>query len=250
LTGYGFLPLDKTSGPRGGYSEYMHLYPRTLMHRIPPEVPLALASLYQPLAAGVRWAVQVPRTALGDAILILGCGQRGLGAVVASREAGASTIIVTGLARDRHKLNLARSLGAHHTIVADEEDVVARVMTITAGRGVDVALDVVPAAAHPVVHAIEVVRPGGTIVLAGLKGQDTKVSIDTDRLVMNEITVHGVFSQTRFAYEQAIRLLAENRYDLGRLHTYSFPLEQAEEAIRTLAGELPGRDAISVALTP
>jgi threonine dehydrogenase-like Zn-dependent dehydrogenase len=213
-------------------------------------MPIELATQYQALAAGVRWAVQVPRTALGDAVLILGCGQRGLGAVVACREAGAGCIIVTGLARDAHKLALARALGAHHTIVADQEDTVARVQAITAGRGVDVVLDVVPAAALPVIHAVEAARPGGTIVIAGVKGGRTTVALDTDRVLFKELTIHGVYSQGRPAYEQALRLLTENRYGLERLHSHRFPLDRAAEAIMTLGGEIPGREAICVALVP
>jgi hypothetical protein len=37
---------------------------------------------------------------------------------------------------------------------------------------------------------------------------------------------------------------------LGRLHTHSFGLEQAEEAIATLAGDVPDKHAISISLTP
>ncbi|MGH6718142.1 MAG: zinc-dependent alcohol dehydrogenase [Alphaproteobacteria bacterium] len=250
LPSYGFLPLDVAGGLTGGYADYLHLQPRTVLHRVPAALPTALAAMYQALAAGVRWAVQVPRTALGDAVLILGCGQRGLGAVVACREAGAGTIIVTGLGRDAHKLALARALGAHHTIVADAEDTVARVRAITAGRGVDVVLDVVPAAPQPVLHAVEAVRPGGTIVIAGVKGGRTTVALDTDRVLFKELTIRGVYSQGRPAYEEALRLLAENRYGLERLHTHDFPLEQAAEAIMTLAGEIAGREAIGVSLRP
>ncbi len=250
LPSYGFLPLDFGHGLWGGYGEYIHLHPRTLMHRLPAGMPVALATIYQALAAGIRWAVQVPRTALGDTILILGCGQRGLGSVVAASEAGAGCIIVTGLARDAHKLGLARSLGAHHTIVADEEDTVARVMAITNGAGADVVLDVVPAAPHPVIQAVEAVRVGGTIVIAGIKGQDTRVALDTDRVLFKEITIHGVYSQGRAAYEQSLRLLAQNTHGLERLHTHAFPLEQAAEALLTLGGEVPGREAICVSLHP
>lgn len=250
LPAYGFLPLDFGHGLWGGYADYIHLHPRTVLHRIPEAMPLALATQYQALAAGLRWAVQVPRTALGDTVLILGCGQRGLGAVIACREAGAGCIIVTGLARDGFKLALARALGAHHTILADREDVVARVAGITGGAGADVVLDVVPGAPHPVVQAVEAARIGGTIVIAGVKGRDTTVALDTDRLLFKELTVHGVYSQGREAYEQALRLLAENRHGFERLHTHSFPLERAEEAILTLAGERPGADAICVSIEP
>ncbi len=250
LPAYGFLPLDFGHGLWGGYASHLHLMPRTVLHRIPEEMPIELATQYQSLAAGVRWAVQVPNTALGDSVLILGPGQRGLGSVIACREAGAGTIIVTGLRRDAHKLALARALGAHHTIIADEEDTVERVLAITGGRGVDVAIDVVPASPQPIVDAVGAVRIGGTVVIGGVKGGTTKVALDSDRILFRELTIRGVYSQGSAAYAQALRLLAENRYDLARLHTHSFPLEEADTAIRTLAGEVRGVEAVSVSLHP
>jgi hypothetical protein len=45
-------------------------------------------------------------------------------------------------------------------------------------------------------------------------------------------------------------MLIENKYDFARLHTHSFPLEQADTAIRTLAGEVEGAKAIGVSLQP
>ena len=248
LPAYGFLPRDAGFGLSGGYAEYMHLRARTVLHKIPHDLPVELASQYQALAAGVRWAVHVPRTALGDTVLILGCGQRGLGSVIACREAGAGTIIVTGLKRDRHKLALAEALGADHTIVADEEDTVARVMEVTGGRGVDVVVDVVPIAAMPIVHAVEVARPGGTIVIAGVKGHATTVDLDSDKVLSKELTIHGVYSQGWDAYEEALGMLDKNRYNFERLHTHSFPLDEAERAILTLAGEIAGEEAICVSL--
>lgn len=250
LPAYGFLPMDVGHGLWGGYATHLHLMPRTVLHRIPQEMPLELAAMYQALAAGVRWAVTVPKTALGDSVLILGCGQRGLGAVIACREAGAGSIIVTGLARDRHKLDLALALGADHVVVVDRENTVERVAALTAGRGVDVAIDVVPASPQPIIDAVEAVRPGGTIVIAGVKGKTTTVALDSDRVLFKEITIHGVYSQGAAAYREALRLLAENKYDLARLHTHSFPLEQAARAIETLAGEIAGESAICVSLHP
>jgi threonine dehydrogenase-like Zn-dependent dehydrogenase len=64
--------------------------------------------MFNPLGAGVRWAVHLGGAGLGDTVLILGAGQRGLAAVLAARTAGSGTIIVTGLSRDAGKLALAR----------------------------------------------------------------------------------------------------------------------------------------------
>lgn len=250
LPAYGFLPLDYMHGLWGGYATHIHLMPRTVLHRIPDEMPIELATQYQSLAAGIRWAVQVPKTALGNSVLILGPGQRGLGSVIACREAGAGQIIITGRSRDRYKLDMAMALGAHHVIVVDEEDTVSRVLEITHGRGVDVAIDVAPSAAQPVVDAIGAVRIGGIVVIAGVKGRKTKVAIDTDLVLFREIRIQGVYSQGRDAYTQALRMLSENKYELARLHTHSFPLAHADLAVRTLAGEIEGQNAVSVSLHP
>jgi threonine dehydrogenase-like Zn-dependent dehydrogenase len=249
IPAYGYLPMDHGHGLSGGYASHIHLHPRTLLHKLPASLSLKLATMYQAIAGGVRWSVHLPHTALGDTVLVLGCGQRGLGAVIACREAGVGRIIVTGLARDRFKLDLAMALGASHTIVSDQEDTVARVMEITAGRGVDVVVDLAPSAPQTLNHAIDSVKSGGTVVLAGLKG-NRPVPFNADRAIFKEITLRGAFSQGWQAYEQALRILDENRHDLARLKTHDLPLEDAERAIRILAGEVPGEEGICLALHP
>jgi threonine dehydrogenase-like Zn-dependent dehydrogenase len=249
IPAYGYLPMDHGHVLWGGYATHIHLHARTVLHKLPASLSPKLATMYQAIAGGVRWAVQLPKTGLGDTVLILGCGQRGLGAVIACREAGVSRIIITGLARDRFKLDLARALGANHAIVSDEEDTVARTMEITGGCGADVVVDLAPSAPQTVNHALDAVKSGGIVVLAGLKGP-RPVAFDTDRVIFKEITLLGAFSQGWQAYEQALRILDENRYDLARLKTHDFALEDAPTAIRILAGEVPGEEGICLALHP
>lgn len=122
-------------------------------------------------------------------------------------------------------------------------------MALTGGRGVDVALDVTPVATKLVTDAFEAVRLGGTVVLAGIKGGASTVAVDTDRLIYREIKLHGVFTQARPAYQQAIALLARWPGTFQRLHTHSFPLESTAEAIEVLAGER-GEGAICISIHP
>jgi threonine dehydrogenase-like Zn-dependent dehydrogenase len=235
---YGFTPADVGHGFWGGYSDYMHLHERTILHKLPDTMPLALATLYQPLAAGVRWAVQLPETRLGDSVLILGHGQRGLGSVIAAKRAGASQIIITGTSRSRQKMKLAKALGADHTIAADTENVVERVMAITNGRGVDVIVDVVPVATQPIVDAVEVARIGATIILSGIKGR-VGTTLNVDRIIYKELVIKGVYSQGAPAYREAFRIIAENPPALADMHTHEFPLERAEDALLVFGKERP-----------
>jgi threonine dehydrogenase-like Zn-dependent dehydrogenase len=248
---YGFTPTDVGHGFWGGYSQYMHLHERTIFHRVPDKLPLSIASLYQPLGAGVRWAVQVPELAFGESILILGSGQRGLGATVAARAAGAGQIIVTGTSRGHAKLDLAKALGADHVIRADQENVVERVKSLTDGKGVHVVLDTVPIDTAPIVDAVECCRLGGTIVLAGVKDKNLPIAVNTNRLIYKEITMKGVYAQNYGAYIEAFRLLSQLGPTLAALHTHEFKLTDVEQALLVMAKEKPSAvDPICVTLHP
>ncbi|HVN64252.1 MAG TPA: alcohol dehydrogenase catalytic domain-containing protein, partial [Candidatus Binataceae bacterium] len=127
MSAYGYTSTKIPPSLWGGYSQYMYLDPHTVMHKMSHSVPPEIAVLFNPLGAGIRWAVQLPGTGIGSSIAILGPGQRGLASVVAAKEAGAETIIVTGLKRDAKKLELAKLFGATHTVNVDEIDPVAAV---------------------------------------------------------------------------------------------------------------------------
>ena len=88
------------------------LHPNTRLHRVSSSLPADIAVLFNPVAAGVRWAYSEPSLRMGDTIVVLGAGQRGLACVIAARAAGARQIIVTDLARSSDKLEFALELGA------------------------------------------------------------------------------------------------------------------------------------------
>ena len=206
--------------------------------------------MFYPLGAGFRWAVEIPQTQPGDTVLIQGPGQRGLACVLACREVGAGRIIVTGLEVDAQKLALAREFGADTTIDVQNENTRQRVRELTDGKGADVVVDVSSYAVEPVVEAIDHVRMGGTVVLAGVKGFKEIPGFVSDKLVMKEIALRGAIGVTRTGYANAIRLIESHKYPIERMHTHDFGLEQAELAIRTLAREIPGEESIHSCLLP
>jgi threonine dehydrogenase-like Zn-dependent dehydrogenase len=250
MFGHGYVPLERPPGLWGAWADYMYLDPFSIVHKVRPDVPLGTIALFNPLGAGFRWAVDIPSTGPGDTVLVLGPGQRGLACVVAARAAGADTVIVTGTTRDAPKLALARELGADHTIDVEVEDARARVRALTGGRGADVVVEVAAAALAPVAEALHYAAVGGRIVLAGVKGFAAVPEFLSDLVVVKELTVSGAFGVTSPAYRAAIRLLESGRLPLERMHTHDFPLEEAERAIRTLAGEEPGGASIHSCLLP
>lgn len=247
---YSYIPLDEAPGLWGAYAQYMYLDAHSIVHPVDPDLPPEIAVLFNPLGAGFRWAVEMPRTGPGDTVLVLGPGQRGLASVLACREAGAAKVFVTGLEADAEKLELARKFGADETIDVDNQDVKQRIRELTDGQGVDVVVDVSSYATEPVAESLDYVRMGGTVVLAGVKGFREIPRFVSDKIVMKEIRILGAIGVTSTGYRNAIRLIESGRYPLEAMHTHDFRLRDAELAIRTLAREIPGEASIHSCLLP
>lgn len=247
---YSYIPLNDEPGLWGAYAEYMFLDANSIVHKIDPTLPAEIAVMFNPIGAGFRWAVEIPGTKFGDTIVILGPGQRGLASILAAKSVGAAKIIVTGLEADEKKLEIAREFGAHHTIDVENENAKRRIKELTNGRGADVVVDVTSYAVNPVVEALDYVRPGGTIVLAGVKGFKAVPDFISDKIVFKEITIKGAIGVTSSGYESAIRLIESRSEPLERMHTHNFRLEEAELAIKTLAREIDGEESIHSCLIP
>jgi threonine dehydrogenase-like Zn-dependent dehydrogenase len=250
--GHGVTGIDTEPALWGGLAEYMYLSPTSVLHKMDRSLPVELAAMYNSMGAGVRWACHLGEVGLGDTVLVLGAGQRGIAAVVAARAAGAGTVIITGLAADAHKLAAAREFGADHTIVVDGDagqDTVARVEEITGGQMADVVLELTPMAAEPVSDALAAVRRGGRVVLAGLKG-NREIPLRTDVIINRALTVRGAFGVDARGMAAAIALIESRRFPLEKMHTHTFGLDDAALAIETLGGEVPGERAIHVSVHP
>ncbi len=250
LSAYGYLSVDLPPGLWGGFAEYLYLAPNAVLHRINESVSPEIATLFNPLGAGFRWAVAMPELAPGETLVVLGPGQRGLASVIAAKETGAGQVIVTGLSADESKLALAREFGADLTVDVEKEDVRGVVREATDGRGADVVIDVTAYATEAVTQAVDVARRGGRVVLAGTKGQTPVPEFFSDRIVIKELTLLGALGVDYDGYDRAVRLIESGKYPLEKMHTHTVPLDQAERAIDMLAGKVPGEEAIHIALVP
>ena len=246
---YGYTDVNKPPHLWGGYAEHMYLSPYSVLKKVNPAILAGVAVMFNPLAAGLSWAVSIPKTAPGERVVILGAGQRGLCCVIAAREAGARQVVITGLGRDREKLALARDLGADAAIDVEAREVVEAVREATGG-GAEVVVDTTPYAPQSLNHAIAIAVRKGRVVVAGLKGLRVAQDVPVDDVIYKELTIRGVLSMPVDETFRAIDIIESGRYPFARMHTRSLPLEQAEDAIHMLAGHVKGVNPIHLAIVP
>jgi len=246
---YGNTPVSTAPGLWGGYSHYLYMPPATVLHRMPDHVPPEQAAMALPLGNGVQWAVVEGQAGPGRSIVVLGPGQQGLGCVMAAKSAGADLVILVGLSRDERRLEVGRRLGAEHTLVADQQDVLEEVKKITAGKGVDAVVDTSSAKASEMVPlAIELVkRKEGRIVVQSIGG--TIDNFPIERLARKYITVKAARGHSYAAVELAIQRIASGKYPLDLMCTHTFDLSSVDMAIKSTGGTgMPG--AIHVTVRP
>ena len=234
---YGLIPVDKEPGLWGGYATHQYLAPDSMLLPVPGELDPVVATLFNPLGAGIRWAVTVPGTGPGDIVAVLGPGVRGLSACAAAKEAGAGFVMVTGVSpRDDGRLALAKEFGADLAVDVSRTDP-ARAIRQAAGHGADVVVDVTAKAPAALAQAVAIARAGGTIVIAGTRGSAETPGFWPDLIVFKELRILGALGVDAIAYGAALELLASGRYPFAALPRRCATLENADDLVRSMAGE-------------
>jgi L-iditol 2-dehydrogenase len=187
----------------GAYAEYV-LVPERIAARnllpVPPGLPPEVAAMTEPLACCLR-GVERAELEPGQTVAVLGPGPIGLMLCAAARDAGAHVVAVGGRAERRE---LAPEFGAQP---GD-------------GRGADVVIEAV-GTAEAWRDALELVRPGGTVVFFGGR----EVAVDTFRLHYEELTLRGAFHHTPRHVRAALAFLASGAHAWERLVTHRVGLE-------------------------
>lgn len=246
---YGSTPLSIPPAVWGGYSEYMYLHPRTVMHVLRSGGPATQASLALPIANGFEWTVREGGTGPGSVVLVIGPGQQGLGCVIAARQAGAACVIVAGLLRDTHRLEVARQLGADHTLVADDgTDLVAALAELTGGEPPDIIIDTAAGSEATLGAALDVVRKRGVIVLPASVHRPLR-DVELYKLRQKSLTLRGVRGHSFQAVERAIDVIERGYPGVAAMSSLTVGLGDVETAIRGTGGELD-RPVIHAVVVP
>ncbi len=215
----------------GAMQEYLTIpWEKILLAPKLNELELAMV---EPLTVGFH-AIRRGRVEKSDVVMVLGCGMIGAGAIAGAALRGATVIAVD---IDDHKLNLAGSLGAQHTINSSIVDLHQGLERITGGDGPDV---VVEAAGNPLTYraAVDEVAFTGRVVCIGYAGEE--VSFATKLFVQKEIDILGSRNASPEDFRAVISYLEQGTFPLDKMITRKVKSEEAPLAVQEWAGD-PGK---------
>ena len=211
----------------GAYADWL-LVPERIAAINLLEVPVGLtsevAALVEPLACCLRGVARAGITA-GDTVAILGAGPIGLMLCACVADAGGRPVLVGGRPERQEQ---ATGFGAE---TGD-------------GRGADVVIEAV-GSEQAWLRAVEVVRPGGTVVLFGGLPGDARPPVDAYRLHYEELTLRGSFHHTPATVRAALGFLTSGAHPWERLITHRVLLEDLPALLAD-----PPPDLLKAAVVP
>ena len=201
---------------------------------IPDAMSFAEAAMLEPLQVGVH-AYNLVSCRPGDWAAVVGVGSIGLACLAMIRAAGATRIVVTD--KLDYRLELARQLGATHTVNVTRDDPAAAVKQITDGLGADVIYEATNNA-DGLNQAVSLSAIAGRVAAIGIPPVDD-ITIATHHPRRKQLTIQYC-RRSAHTIRQALELIATGKVDVKPWITHRFGLEQVSEAYELVDGYRDG----------
>ncbi len=231
----------------GAYAEYFRIPARIVAKNtflVPASLPLEHAALTEPLAC-VMHGMDETGAQAGDQMVVIGAGPIGLMFIHA---AALSNIEVIAVVKHTEQVQQARAFGACHVVQTTKtDDVIAAVRALTPqSRGAD---SVVEAVATPETWqwAVDMVRKGGVVNFFGGCAAGTHVSLDTNRLHYNDLTLRASFHHRPSVCRRAFDWIASGEFESSKFLTGRASLEELVPVFRRF---LHRNNDIKIAIHP
>ncbi|WP_432925524.1 zinc-dependent alcohol dehydrogenase [Microbispora sp. CA-135349] len=226
----------------GGFAEYA-VHHVSALYRLPAHLTAEDAVLATTAGTGLYGLDTAGGYIVGQDVAVFGPGPVGLMTAQICKRMGAAQVILIGTRESR--LRLGRELGADHTVNATEADPVAAVLDHTGELGVDLAIDASGSPGVPQ-QCAQVTKRGGKILFVAFYPE--AVRLDLSAVVRRGITMYTSRGEGGDSVRRAVALAAAGMVQGRALVTHRYPLEEINEAFRTLR-EREG-DPLKVVVAP
>lgn len=242
---YGHMAVTQAPHHHGGFAEYCYVLPKSWILRLPDSLSDAEAA---PLNCGVATMVAVTEAAnikLGSTVVIQGLGLLGLYGAALAKSRGARYVIgldVHGARRaqsSRFGVDLALDPSMHQT------ELLPIIRSKCRPDGPDAVIEVC-GVADVIPLGLEMVRTGGTYVLAGLVSPGAQVTVDANRIVRKMVNLRGVHNYHPRHLIEALEFVLANkvRFPFADLVDGFYSLEQVTQAMSDASAQRVLRAAI------
>ena len=190
-------------------------------------------ALIEPMSVGFHAVSRAQVTDI-DTVMVIGCGMIGIGAIIRAALRGATVIAVD---LDDEKLELAKRVGAHHTINSKAENVHERLLEITEGLGPDVVIEAVGSPATYIMAIDEVGFTGRVVCIGYAK---TEIAFQTKYFVQKELDIRGSRNALPADFRAVIRYMEQETSPKDELISKIAKPETALKAMQERAAA-PGK---------
>ena len=228
----------------GTQAEFVRVpFAESSLHKLPAGVSdEAAVMLSDILPTGFEIGVRNGRVKPGDVVAVVGAGPVGLSAMMTAGLYGASRIIAIDL--DDNRLAQAKNFGATDSVNSGSAGWEDKLMAMTDGLGVDVAIEAV-GIPQTFGMATEIIRPGGTVANVGVHG--TSVELRLQDLWIKDIAITtGLVSAT--TTPMLLKLVAQGKLTPEKFVSHRFTFETIMDAYDTFA-RAAETEALKVVIT-
>lgn len=205
----------------GAFAEYIAL-PKTNVWYHDQSIDRDVQAIFDPYGNAVHTALSY--SVLGEDVLITGAGPIGVMAAAVVRHAGARFVVVTDV--NPYRLELARRMGATHTVDVRTDSVADAQVKLDMKEGFDVGLEMSgqPAALEEMIANM---CHGGRIAILGIPSE--RIAIDWHAVIFNMLTIKGIYGREMYETWYHMTVMLQSGLDIGGVITHRLDWSQYEE---------------------
>jgi len=198
----------------GAFAEYVTLpSSNAWVHR--ESVDLDVAAIFDPFGNAVHTALAF--SSLGEDVLVTGAGPIGLMAAAVARHAGARFVVITDISPER--LALAERMGVDLAVDVTRSTITDAQRSLGMREGFDIGLEM-SGQPSALTEMIANMTHGGRIAMLGLPARE--VSVDFSTIVLNMLTIKGIYGREMYETWYAMSVLLQAGLDISPVITHRF----------------------------